>query len=81
MVNLRNVIKPGVVESDTDDPRFFRLIVEDIGERLIGNEDILTVGCAWFARCSHVATSLEPHPILGEVPICERCKALIHPAH
>ncbi|AYR01207.1 hypothetical protein SEA_SCARLETT_40 [Mycobacterium phage Scarlett] len=31
--------------------------------------------CEWFALCDHEATSTEAHPILGEVPICDRCKA------
>lgn len=29
--------------------------------------------CQWFARCTHEATKTRPHPILGFVPICERC--------
>lgn len=37
--------------------------------------DVFEVECAWFAGCDHTATSLEPHPVLGDVPICERCKA------
>lgn len=32
------------------------------------------VGCAWFALCDHTAIGFEPHPILGDVPICERCR-------
>lgn len=32
-----------------------------------------TVWCEWFARCGNEAWSLEPHPILGDVPICQRC--------
>lgn len=31
--------------------------------------------CKWFALCDHPATSRQPHPILGEVPICNRCAA------
>lgn len=30
--------------------------------------------CRWFMRCQNTATSMTPHPILGEVPTCERCK-------
>jgi hypothetical protein len=33
--------------------------------------------CQWFALCENEATTIEPHPILGVVPICDRCKALI----
>lgn len=29
--------------------------------------------CAWFARCTNLAIGLEPHPVLGAVPICGRC--------
>jgi len=29
--------------------------------------------CEWFLLCKNQATKTEPHPILGEVPICERC--------
>lgn len=31
--------------------------------------------CEWFALCDNEATTEMPHPILGAVPICERCKA------
>lgn len=30
--------------------------------------------CAWFAMCDHPATSFMPHPGLGAVPICDRCR-------
>jgi len=33
--------------------------------------------CQWFRDCGNPATSLEPHPILGAVPICERCAAKV----
>lgn len=29
--------------------------------------------CEWFARCDHVATQTRSHPVLGDVPICDRC--------
>lgn len=32
--------------------------------------------CQWFALCTNPATDLVPHPILGSVPACERCKVL-----
>lgn len=37
--------------------------------------DVLEVACAWFALCDNTATALEPHPVLGPVPICNRCAA------
>lgn len=38
-------------------------------------EQELTGPCAWFALCENPATTTEPHPILGPVPICQRCAA------
>lgn len=33
--------------------------------------------CEWFALCDNTATTTQPHPILGPVPICDRCKAKV----
>lgn len=30
--------------------------------------------CEWFALCTNDATSTMPHPVLGDVPICQRCR-------
>lgn len=32
-----------------------------------------TITCQWFARCDHDAVGTTKHPVLGDVPICERC--------
>lgn len=32
--------------------------------------------CQGFALCGNPATDLAPHTNLGQVPVCERCKAL-----
>lgn len=34
----------------------------------------MTTTCQWFALCDHPATDTEPHPVLGDVPICDRCR-------
>lgn len=33
--------------------------------------------CEWFALCDHEATGTRSHPVLGEVPICDRCAAKV----
>jgi len=37
----------------------------------------MTQLCEWFALCTNPATKTRPHPILGAVPICDRCDARI----
>lgn len=39
--------------------------------------DVLRVLCMWFALCENDATTRRHHPVLGEVPICDRCDARI----
>lgn len=29
--------------------------------------------CQWFALCDHEAVGVVAHPILGDVPTCQRC--------
>lgn len=29
--------------------------------------------CRWFAGCTNEATCTTPHPVLGDVPTCDRC--------
>jgi hypothetical protein len=33
--------------------------------------------CQWFATCTNLATTERDHPVLGKVPICDRCEQLI----
>lgn len=45
------------------------------GEDLPAGGELLPVQCGWFALCVEPADWLEPHVILGDVPICSRCAA------
>ena len=29
--------------------------------------------CRWFLKCDNPAVTTRPHPIIGDVPICQRC--------
>lgn len=29
--------------------------------------------CQWYVMCDHEAIGVSEHPILGAVPICQRC--------
>lgn len=31
------------------------------------------LACGWFATCDHSADAVMDHPVLGPVPICQRC--------
>lgn len=33
--------------------------------------------CQWWFMCENQAVQTRPHPILGHVPICERCNTLV----
>lgn len=37
---------------------------------------VLATWCQWFALCPNKATGTLAHPILGDVPICDRCRKL-----
>jgi len=30
--------------------------------------------CEWFLLCTNQATGTAPHPVLGPVPTCDRCR-------
>lgn len=32
--------------------------------------------CEWFVNCEHEATGTLDHPLLGKVPICDRCRPI-----
>jgi hypothetical protein len=44
----------------------------------IGGGAMEAAPCMWFALCDHQAVTTEAHPVLGDVPICTRCKEKIH---
>lgn len=33
--------------------------------------------CEWFLLCANEATTTRPHPVLGDVPCCDRCAAFV----
>lgn len=39
--------------------------------------EMLEVPCQWFAKCENHAATTQPHPILGDVPICGRCHSRV----
>lgn len=32
-----------------------------------------TIICRWYALCANEAVGTTSHPVLGDVPICQRC--------
>ena len=46
----------------------------DINDRVFapGDEEN-EVPCQWFLKCLNPANGLRDHPVLGPVPICQRC--------
>jgi hypothetical protein len=43
--------------------------------RLVGGiwREFPVDGCRWFAGCKRAATGTTPHPVLGDVPTCDKC--------
>lgn len=37
----------------------------------------MVIMCEWFAKCDRPADGVMPHPILGDVPCCERCARVV----
>lgn len=48
-------------------------VVWDDGEPFDTSDDLGT--CAWYLKCDNAATHTQSHPVLGDVPICDRCQA------
>ncbi len=61
----------GYAGSDADYCSVCQATPEAVGcEALVGL-------CEWFLLCEHPATTTRQHPILGAVPICDRCDAKV----
>lgn len=45
----------------------------NVADRVDGDNGMRDVVCMWFAKCTNPANGLRDHPILGDVPICQRC--------
>lgn len=43
----------------------------------IENGPFTVVQCAWFLLCENDATTARDHPVLGSVPICDRCNTKV----
>ncbi len=37
----------------------------------------VVMGCEAFRGCDSMATSIIDHPIIGQVPACERCRGIL----
>jgi hypothetical protein len=59
---------------NTPDADVIELYATEQGLFVIGTD--VPVECQWFAHCSHQATHLCPHPVLGDVPCCDRCSTI-----
>jgi hypothetical protein len=55
-----------------------RIVPPAIAKRYgYGTDPKPPTGCEWFALCDNRATGTMPHPVLGEVPICDRCRTKV----
>ena len=51
----------------------YNILTDDPAKRAAIVERIEAGVCMWFAACDNPATGTTPHPILGDVPTCDRC--------
>jgi hypothetical protein len=56
-----------------DAVRFAEKLEAETGLSVDGEPTSEWVGCEWFALCDHPAAGVVKHPVLGDVPTCERC--------
>jgi hypothetical protein len=47
--------------------------MRDHYDEFMTEQEVTPVQCQWFARCENDATGARNHPVLGDVPICDRC--------
>ena len=70
VVAIEKVDSRTVAVIECEDEHHFRVPPERL--RPYVAEPVL---CRWFLMCTNEATTTQDHPVLGDVPICERCKA------
>lgn len=63
MSNHMRPMRPGAV------------IAQDLPLAIVSKVELVLSApvCQWFALCTNVATHVESHPVLGDVPTCDRC--------
>ena len=52
-------------------PEMLSVLRRDGGQGFEGNVEAPV--CEWFAKCDHPAVGVIAHPVLGDVPCCQRC--------
>lgn len=73
-----------VARQDAPNGRRLQLTLLESGEKVWRNAwELMEFGedptlCRWFLLCENVATGVQDHPILGDVPICDRCQAKVN---
>lgn len=59
------------------DPEPAELLLEQGSDEMRAELERRGVLCEWFARCGRPAVDLRAHPIIGGVPVCERCARFV----
>lgn len=48
-----------------------------VGEQSGGSVSLMIMGCQLYALCENDASTIADHPIIGQVPACERCRGTL----